>query len=132
MPRRQQHIENSAAATALAACLADLTIQDARHQIHPTFPPDLIRTGILSALAYAIGAEVGTWPDRLEPATTPRHRDFFHSWSLLGLITWGTVRFLQTPADPTLKWLAGMVATGYAIHLLDDATEKPTSKLPLI
>lgn len=132
MPRRQQHIENSAVATALAACLADLTVQEAFQRADPTFQPDFIRTGILATLAYLIGAKTGTWPDRLEPATAPRHRDFFHSWSFLGLLTWGTIRFLQSPADAALKWLAGMAATGYAIHLLDDATEKPTSILPII
>jgi membrane-bound metal-dependent hydrolase YbcI (DUF457 family) len=132
MPRRQQHVESSATAAALVAGVVDLATQDARQRVDPSYRPDLGRTAALTTLAYAIGAEVGTWPDHLEPATTPRHREFFHSWSFLGLLTWGTVRLLQSPVDPAWKWLAGMAATGYAVHLLDDATEKPTSRLPLI
>ena len=132
MPRRQQHIESSAAATALVACVTDLAVQDARRQVDPLFQPDLGRTLSLGLAGYAIGAVAGTWPDVLEPATTPRHREFFHSWTAFGLLAWGTARLLQSTADPTAKWLGGMAATGYLVHLLDDATEHDRSRLPLI
>jgi len=131
MPRRQQHIESSAAATAIFACLADLAIQDGHQRADPLYRVDLGRTVTLAAGAYAIGGAAGAFPDILEPATTPRHREFFHSWTTLGLLTWGTYQLLQSPLNPALKWLGGVVATGYVVHLIDDATEHDRSRLPV-
>lgn len=132
MPRRQQHIESSAAATAIAACVADLAIQDARHSVDPRVRLDLGRTLALTFGAYAVGSVSGTWPDVLEPATNPRHREFCHSWTAFGLLSWGTFQLLQSDVDPALKWLGGTAAVGYLVHLLDDATEHDRSRLPLI
>ncbi len=132
MPRRQQHIESSATATALVAGVIDLAVQDARRHADPFYQPDLARTLSLGLVGYAIGAVSGTWPDVLEPATTPRHREFCHSWTAFGLLSWGTLRLLQSNADPTLKWLGGTAAVGYLVHLLDDATEHERSRLPLV
>jgi hypothetical protein len=132
MPRRQQHVENSATATAFAACVADLAVQDARQRVDPRGRLDLGRTLTLTVGAYVVGSVSGTWPDILEPATTPRHREFCHSWTAFGLLSWGTLRLLQSNVDPALKWLGGTAAVGYLVHLLDDATEYEQSRLPLV
>ena len=132
MPRRQQHIEISATATALVAGVIDLAVQDDRRHADPLYQPDLARTLSLGLVGYAIGAVSGTWPDVLEPATTPRHREFCHSWTAFGLLSWGTLQLLQSNVDPALKWLGGTAAVGYLVHLLDDATEHEQSRLPLV
>lgn len=132
MPRRPHHIESSATATALVAGVIDLAVQDARRHADPLYQPDLARTLSLGLVGYAIGAVSGTWPDVLEPATTPRHREFCHSWTAFGLLSWGTLQLLQSNVDPALKWLGGTAAVGYLVHLLDDATEHEQSRLPLV
>lgn len=132
MPRRQQHIESSAAATAVVAGIVDLAVQDARRRTDPSYQPDLARALSLSLAGYAVGAASGTWPDRLEPATTPRHREFFHSWTFLGILSWGAMQFVHSDVNPAARWIAGMAAVGYAVHLIDDATEHDGSRLPLV
>ena len=118
--------------TAFVACVADLAVQDARHRVDSRFPVDLGRTLALTVASYAVGSVTGTWPDVLEPATTPRHREFCHSWTAFGLLSWGTLQLLQSDVDPAVKWLGGTAAVGYLVHLLDDATEHDGSRLPLI
>ncbi len=131
MPRRPQHVESSAATTSFVACvvdLVDLVVQGARQRVAPRVPVDLGRTLALTVGGYAVGSVTGTWPDVPESATPPRYREFGHSWTAFGLLSWETVRLLQSDADPAVKWLGGTAA----VDLLDDATEHDRSRLPLV
>jgi len=76
----------------------------------------------------------GTLPDLIEPATTPQHRQFFHSLIFAAGIGYGLYRLYQwEPNAPELKVLRmiGLIAGGaYLVHLAFDATTKRS--LPLV
>ena len=75
---------------------------------------------IIHGLAGGVG---GVAPDSLEPPTSPNHRGFLHSWSLLGL---GAAQVKRLLDDPTIlqqtKDLLAALAAGYGSHLLADST----------
>jgi len=69
-----------------------------------------------------LGGALALLPDALEPATTPNHRQFFHSLSLLSGLAYADYRVLKSPAltdDGKILFLTA--STGYASHLLMDA-----------
>jgi membrane-bound metal-dependent hydrolase YbcI (DUF457 family) len=78
----------------------------------------------LVLISAAVGGQFGLLPDLLEPATRKhwRHRRFFHSYTLLGLIIWFTYR---TETNPELHELVRhfftVAAAGYVSHLLLDS-----------
>jgi len=83
---------------------------------------------LISGICGAIG---GVIPDKIEPATNPNHRKFFHSGGMLGLVYLGEKKLKQTEnINPQLKKALLDLSFGYKLHLFADAT---TSKsLPLI
>lgn len=73
-------------------------------------------------------------PDILEPATSPNHRQFFHSLAFAALVGAGMYRLSQweteTDGEKLLKAAVLLVGSAYLIHLaLDFTTPK---SLPLI
>lgn len=75
-----------------------------------------------AVLAYA----AGTLPDVLEPAISPNHRQFFHSFAVAGLLGHGVWRLWQwepeTDGDKVLKGLGLIIGSAYLVHLAMDAT----------
>jgi inner membrane protein len=89
----------------------------------------------LQPMAAGVAATIFTGlPDLLEPATSPNHRQFFHSLVFAGLLAAGLYKLHRwEPQDSVEKvWKAvGMLAiSGYLIHLALDATT--AKSLPLI
>jgi membrane-bound metal-dependent hydrolase YbcI (DUF457 family) len=88
-----------------------------------------------NALAASIGGYCfGTLPDFLEPATSPNHRQFFHSLAFAGILGYGLYRLYnwvpETPEQGIIR-AVGLVAGGaYLIHLALDSTTRRS--LPLI
>ena len=90
---------------------------------------------VLPVVASGLGFMLGTLPDIIEPAlNNPNHRQFFHSYTFLGLVGVGLYKTYKW--EPENKWqslsrFVLLVAGGaYATHLLMDST---TPKgLPLI
>lgn len=85
--------------------------------------------------AGAIGAFFGKLPDVLEPALrNPRHRQFFHSFTFLGMVGWGVHKVRQwEPQDELEKLLRGLLLIGglaYMSHLVVDAFT--SRSLPLV
>lgn len=73
-------------------------------------------------------------PDLLEPATSPNHRQFFHSVAFASILGVGLYKLHQwepqEAADKFWKTLGMLAISSYLIHLAMDAT---TAKcLPLI
>lgn len=73
-------------------------------------------------------------PDLLEPATTPHHRQFFHSLGFASILGIGLLKLNQWQpdgaADKFWKALGMLAISSYLIHLtLDTTTAK---SLPLI
>lgn len=67
------------------------------------------------------GAAVAVLPDIIEPATSPHHRQFFHS------VTWGSAVWFAAHGPHTEKWTgdersgASILCYCYLSHLVDDA-----------
>lgn len=78
-----------------------------------------------------IGLVTGILPDRIEPATNPNHRGFFHSYFLSLLMFIGLLKTLDNnQLNPAIKVLTFSAIAGYCSHLaLDGATPK---SLPMI
>lgn len=86
---------------------------------------------ILAGLATALTTCL---PDILEPATSPNHRQFFHSLVWAGLVVAAVAKLREwkptKPGEVLLKDLAMCAAAGYLIHLTLDAMTKKS--LPLL
>jgi membrane-bound metal-dependent hydrolase YbcI (DUF457 family) len=87
-----------------------------------------------AATAYVGGFCLGTLPDIVEPATSPHHRQFFHSIAFATLLGFGMYKLYKwdpkTPKAEIFR-LAGLIAGGaYLFHLALDATTKRS--LPMI
>jgi membrane-bound metal-dependent hydrolase YbcI (DUF457 family) len=78
----------------------------------------------MGAAAHGILGTIGGFaPDALEPATSPNHRRFLHSWALVLFGTIGLKRVLADPRCPEeLKYMALALASGYGSHLAAGAT----------
>lgn len=76
--------------------------------------------------AGGLGYVLGTLPDRIEPATSPNHRQFFHSYTFLGLVCAGMYKTYRWETENEWQSLArfALLAAGgaYMAHLLMDAT----------
>ena len=81
-----------------------------------------VKTAAASALSYSLG----TLPDLLEPATSPNHRQFFHSLTFMGLVAAGMYKLYQWEAEDEIDKLMRftlLVAGGaYVTHLLMDSS----------
>lgn len=81
------------------------------------------QTTWLGLLGFSgVGAALAYIPDALEPASTPNHRRFFHSLTMLAGLAYADYRILASPVlteDGKLCLLAA--SSGYASHLLMDA-----------
>jgi inner membrane protein len=89
----------------------------------------------IGPLAGGLAAGILTkLPDLLEPATSPNHRQFFHSLACGGLLVAGFLKLCDwEPKDATqdfLKTLGKLAIVGYLIHLTLDATT--AKSLPIL
>jgi membrane-bound metal-dependent hydrolase YbcI (DUF457 family) len=82
-------------------------------------------------LAAAVGAVGGLLPDILEPATTPSHRQFFHSYSAALLLGLGNIWISRNPdLTQELKTTVHLASVGFYSHLLADA--QTPMRLPMV
>jgi inner membrane protein len=86
---------------------------------------------VVGGLAASIFTKL---PDLLEPATSPSHRQFFHSVlfaSLLGAVLYKLHHWLpEAPSEKFWKAAAMTAISAYLIHLALDATT--VKSLPLV
>ncbi|MDO8932345.1 MAG: metal-dependent hydrolase [Rhodocyclaceae bacterium] len=80
------------------------------------------------------GAVFGTLPDILEPATNPRHRQFFHSVVCAGAVGYVCYRLYQwkpeTAAEEFMRGVLLIAGGSFLTHLAMDALSP--SGLPLL
>jgi inner membrane protein len=73
-------------------------------------------------------------PDLLEPATSPSHRQFFHSLVFAGLLGVGLHKLHGWQPDDDggkfVRWLGLIAGSAYLIHLAMDFTT--AKSLPLV
>jgi membrane-bound metal-dependent hydrolase YbcI (DUF457 family) len=112
----------------LAGAVAAIAIctKDQEHKASPLHHP---------IAAGAVGALLGKLPDILEPALrNPHHRQFFHSFAMLGLVGWGVHKVHQwEPEDDFERLLRSLLLIGgvaYLSHLVLDALT--SRSLPLV
>lgn len=86
------------------------------------------------AFAAVVAALASGLPDILEPATTPRHRQFCHSLAFAGVMTSGMKKVYEwVPASPGEVFARDVLLSigfGYLAHLCADATT--AMGLPLV
>lgn len=83
-------------------------------QERPTIP------GALGSLV--IGGLAGIIPDVLEPATSPNHRNFFHSMAFLAILASGNQKIWESQnLSEDQKLVISMLSAGYGSHLLSDS-----------
>lgn len=71
--------------------------------------------------AGCIGVCFGLAPDLMEPALTPHHRQFFHSYAAAGLLAHANREIWRNPAIPNDRKIAlGLCSAGYYSHLFAD------------
>lgn len=117
----------------IAAILEAQRVQSAGCQIPgPSEKPEFNMAKVGSASVLA--AFLGTLPDVLEPATSPNHRQFFHSLAFAAMVGWGLHELWQWEPDEEWQgWLkSGLLVAGgaYLVHLAMDATTDKS--LPLL
>ena len=79
---------------------------------------------LISTFFGAVGSLI---PDGLEPPTSWRHRQFFHSWRMLTMLTVVfVVMIISTPiwSEMVLGFVILGTLAGYISHLIADATTK--------
>lgn len=108
-----------------AAIFVAMANEEQKSQKPPTARP--ILGGVVGALSASL-------PDLIEPATTPNHRQFFHS-ILFGAVVGACLYELHKwkPDDELqrlVKLILNCAGAAYLLHLLADATTKKS--LPLV
>ena len=92
------------------------------------------KQSFLPVVGGVAGAAFTCLPDVLEPATSPNHRQFFHSLLFAGLLVGGLVKLhrweAESSSDRFLRGLGMIAISAYLIHLALDATT--TKSLPLM
>ena len=68
----------------------------------------------------ALGAALGLLPDLLEPATSPNHRQFFHSLTTFGLVARGVLGKHTQRWSPATQRDASIMAAAFLSHLVAD------------
>ncbi len=112
----------------LAGAVAAIAISanDHEHKSSPLHHP---------VAAGTVGALLGKLPDALEPALrNPHHRQFFHSFAMLGLVGWGVHKVHQwEPEDDLERLLRGLLMVGGIAYLSHLALDALTSRsLPFV
>ena len=71
-----------------------------------------------------LAGKLGSLPDLLEPATSPRHRQFFHSAAFAAALGYGGYRLYQWKPESVegklLKWILLIAVGTYLTHLAMD------------
>lgn len=79
-----------------------------------------------SVAASALAYQLGTFPDLLEPATSPNHRQFFHSLAFLGLVGTGIYKLYrwetEDEMDKLVRFVLLVAGGAYITHLLMDSS----------
>ncbi len=84
----------------------------------------------VSLAGCAFGAIAGVAADKIEPALSPNHRGFFHSYTIWFLGCLAVLEFVSGNKENIWKNLAVIGFAGYSSHLfLDSLTPK---SLPII
>lgn len=108
------------AAAGMGICLLGDEAEPSRHP-HPL-------------LGVTVGALLGRLPDQLEPAVHPNHRQFFHSFLVLGICAYGVKRAYEwqpeSQAGELMRWLLLIGGASYLSHLALDAITRKS--LPLV
>lgn len=74
----------------------------------------------------AVGAVAGKLPDLFEPATNPHHRQFFHSYTTMGLVGLGLFKTFEWEPEDNFEHFARklilIAGAAYLSHLFLDMT----------
>jgi membrane-bound metal-dependent hydrolase YbcI (DUF457 family) len=102
---------------AATVAAVNLFKQFVQMQLDPARPFDWVE---LAAYA-AVGGMIGVVPDRLEPATNPNHRQFFHSVLFGSAVLYCAHGAHSRSWDPEAKILLRAASYAYVSHLMADS-----------
>lgn len=122
MPNRKVHIKAGAITGGLAAGGRSLHLEIQKQSTFLNYNIDWGKVLIDTLLGTGVGCIGGALPDILEPATSPFHRDFFHSQSVGGAVVYGIHQMEQGSLNipDELKPVAWAAGASYLSHLALD------------
>ena len=89
-----------------------------KHNLRKAFDPTTTFDWGSAFVWASVGVAAACVPDLLEPAISPNHRGFFHSFALLAVLLWYV--FVLTAGTLSASALCMIAALGYVSHLLAD------------
>jgi len=120
MPNRRQHQKIGTTAGAVLLALWDIIDQKTEMESAPGQKFNYGRLLGRTALGAGGGFALSTAADVLEPAHHSHHRDFFHSITALGLLSYGTYKLNKSNMPKEIKQAGTAAAVGYASHIIAD------------
>ena len=109
----------AAADAAISGSSAFAAVSMLRHRNPAARLPDPVFAAIVAAIASGL-------PDLLEPASSPRHRQFCHSATFAALATTAMRKLYdwmpETPGEVFMRDVLLGIGFGYMAHLCADAT----------
>ena len=79
---------------------------------------------VLGAIgSLLLGGIAGVLPDIVEPANSPNHRSFFHSVTLLMILTYGNHKVWESQnLTDEQKLVVSLLSAAYGSHLFSDSS----------
>lgn len=121
MPNFSQHLKIGLVVGGLGGGLYSIIKQSNELKKNSSYKMDLCQILGEALLGAGIGALAASLPDLLEPATSPNHRQFFHSITILYGIAVGGMKLDKSTLDEESKKILMMAIVGYGSHLFADA-----------
>ena len=131
MANFKKHLETGSIIGTITAIVLYLVRYFREHRRNPDYRFDFWKFIQAVLAGCALGAITGIVTDRIEPATNPNHRGFFHSitfWFLLTVIVYKTI--MKRDIDCLCKNLVVIGFAGYSSHLILDM--QTTKSLPFL
>ncbi len=129
MANFRKHLETGAKAGTFVGCIFYIIQYIKAKNRNPLYVfnfGEFLKTMLIGT---GLGAISGILPDKMEPATNPNHRGFFHSylfWFTAGFVT---LIILLGKFKTIWKFIASCLFAGYSSHLVLDS--KSTKSLPI-
>lgn len=122
MPRAKTHVKTGFFVGFLFGGLVSLLKQLSDKHYEADKKMNWIGVVVWGCIGGVISAIFSLLPDMLEPAYTPNHRGFFHSYTVLGLLALALFKIDQSiDLNLARKSLTFCAIIGYGSHLILDS-----------
>jgi len=118
MPNYQEHLEASFIITIIDNIINQIKKINSGSNIEFDFKEYLLNIMI----EIPIGIITSSIPDQIEPAKNPNHREFFHSFTIIGIIFFLMDLIAKSNINDDIKKMLKSACKQYLGHLLLDLT----------